>query len=119
MECQIEVDSYDGMMAKFSSTTMRVARRQHKCQECLAAIEPGESYEINRGLWDDEWSTFKTCSVCLEIRKHLFCSWIYGCMWEDLAEELRWDTLDLSGLAGMSKAAMESLSETCDRAWEE
>lgn len=44
----------------------RVARKEHKCCECLEAIKPGERYYIFVGIWDrsSSWKTFKTCKFC-------------------------------------------------------
>jgi len=61
------------------------ARKPHDCCECNRAIEPGESYEVVRGLWDGQWGAYKTCLGCVRIREHL-CSggWSHG----DLAEQV-------------------------------
>jgi predicted metal-dependent phosphoesterase TrpH len=54
--------------AVFEDRTIK-ARGTHSCCECGSEISPGEEYQRCKGLWDGEWSTFKTCSVCEEIRK--------------------------------------------------
>ena len=44
-----------------------IARNSHTCCECGSNINPGEKYQLVKGLWDGEWSKFKTCSVCEKI----------------------------------------------------
>ena len=61
--------SCDGDPASFYISEDRKARKQHKCYECRAVIEPGERYEHARGCWEGTISTFKTCVLCLEIRQ--------------------------------------------------
>lgn len=70
-------------------TSRRVhAGRAHRCCECDHPIAKGESHEIDKGLWDGRWDTFRTCLLCVEIRGHFDCGggWIYECLWSDLEE---------------------------------
>ena len=45
-----------------------IARRQHSCCECGSLIQPGEQYELVRGVWDGQFDTYKTCSFCASAR---------------------------------------------------
>lgn len=50
-------------------------------------IQPGETYELVKGLWDGSWETHKTCLGCTRIRQH-FCpgGWIYTMLAEQVAD---------------------------------
>lgn len=77
----------DGEAAKvFASKTVKAAK-EHHCTECRETIAKGSSHEYAKGLWDGEWSTYRTCLSCVEIRTHFGCNgWIYGQLWQDLEE---------------------------------
>ncbi len=75
------------------------ARKPHKCYECRGGIPSGETYEKIAGVWDGEFSEFKTCARCSELRDWArisvpcFC-WIYGDLHEnvrDMVTEVRGD----------------------------
>lgn len=55
-------------LPEVSSSTHPIARKEHTCCECRGTIKPGERYYKFTGVWDAEWSTYKTCSDCEEIR---------------------------------------------------
>ena len=74
-------------------TSIIVARKEHRCCECGEVIKPGQRYERVKGLWDEYWSTFKTCIPCATIRSDFMsCGWIYGRLWEELANIYCGDT---------------------------
>ena len=50
--------------------TNPTANKQHICCECGSKIQPGESYELIKGVWGGEFQTFKTCSFCGSVRNH-------------------------------------------------
>lgn len=108
MGCQI--DAADGVA---DSTyfdfghEFRKAKKIHKCCECEGEIQPGESYRYDKGKFDGDFFTEKTCALCAEIRSKLFCTWIFGEMWECLAQE---SVFTLS-LADLSEAAIDELNE--------
>lgn len=104
MTCQIDSGEH-GDVASLEHYDVRTARKPHKCCECQETIRPGENYEVSRLLYDGRWDTFKTCSLCLEIRNKVFCSWIFGTIWEDLANE---DVFSIS-LAELSVPAIEKI----------
>ena len=68
----------------------RKAAKDHKCDECGGTIRKGENYEYVTGLWEGQWSTFRTCPDCIPIRCDIAngpggCGgWAHGAMLEDL-----------------------------------
>lgn len=83
MNCIVScVDDYDG--PEFFSSNMRKARTTHRCGECLREIKPGERYEHAAGMWDGNFYTHKTCSVCVELREK-FCE---GYTYENVLGEI-------------------------------
>lgn len=56
---------------EFCEEKILKAAKHHKCTECGGSIFPGERYERVSGLWDGEFSTYKTCPRCLEIRGYV------------------------------------------------
>lgn len=65
----------------------RTARKEHVCGECDEPINPGQQYEVAKGVWNGEFYTFKTCEVCVRIRDR-FCphGFIYGEVQELVSE---------------------------------
>lgn len=64
-----------------------VARKSHVCGECRREITPGERYEVVKGVWDGDFSTYKTCLSCCRVRDDLMgCGWYFGSVWSDLKE---------------------------------
>ncbi len=74
------------------------ARKPQTCCECGDAINPGDRYEVVSGKWEGEWSCFKSCLPCKEIREAFCCEgWTYGTLWEDaegFVEEFTMGCLD-------------------------
>ena len=70
-----------------------VARKEHKCCECLSVISPGERYERVSGVWDGEFGVFKTCMVCAEVREAAMARYRFDdsipfeCLWEIVGVE--------------------------------
>ena len=86
-------------VAEFMTQRIKTALKQHGCYECGCSIEPGTKYEETAGKWDGDFSTFRTCHLCLEVRNWAqisvpcFC-WTFGEMLENvqgLVEEARRD----------------------------
>ena len=79
------VTDYDE--AEFYESEIRIAGQTHICCECQGIINIGEKYEDVIGIWDTFESQYKTCSVCLKVRKDFMeCGWIHGSMWDDIHE---------------------------------
>lgn len=65
------------------------ARKEYKCAECSRTIKIGEQYQSDRYLFDGRFSIHRTCMQCMVCREWLQkeCSgWLYGGIYEDLAE---------------------------------
>lgn len=56
------IDGCDPNELSFSAK--RRARKEHKCSECRRTILPGESYQLNKALFDGCWNVNKVCSHC-------------------------------------------------------
>lgn len=68
------------------------ARKPHKCAECGRTIEPGETYRLERFVFDGKMSAHKTCSHCLAARNWLGAEcggWIFGGVANDLREHVQ------------------------------
>jgi hypothetical protein len=75
--------------AEVCGMLMVKARKPATCCECGDPIRPGDRYEVTSGKWDGEWSSFKTCLPCKEIRETFCCEgWVYGTLWRDAAESI-------------------------------
>lgn len=55
----------------FYATHKLTASKQHKCDECFRAIQPGEQYEYAVGKWNGDFDRFKTCSRCLALKEYV------------------------------------------------
>jgi hypothetical protein len=86
MACQID-NASDGELVTLERHSTVTARKAHRCGECRAEIKIGESYEISKQLFEGEWTSFRSCLICVEIRDKLFCSWTWGGIWDDLVGE--------------------------------
>lgn len=47
----------------------RKARKPHKCSLCLRTIDPGETYEYQRNIYDGHIYTWKECAHCDGMRR--------------------------------------------------
>lgn len=117
MPCSIDVDS-DYMKCDLHVSKVVKAKKHHKCCECGNIINPGEEYEKVVGKWDGYFSEYKTCKVCLEIRKNIFCSWCYSTMWQDL-----WNDTDAGRyfeygmIDGLSLEAIDKIEKYFEKEW--
>ena len=88
MSCVCDYDA-----PAFYQVEKHAARKQHCCEECRRAIQPGETYEKARGKWDGRLDTFKTCARCVALREHIkahvpcFC-WSHGNLLDDMRTEV-------------------------------
>lgn len=73
----------------FHSERVVRAAKVHHCCECGVEIAKGERYQVVSGAWDGEFSTFRTCLACVEIRLAFCCDgWTYTQLWEDICEQM-------------------------------
>ena len=82
--CSCDWDDYE--RPSVFTRKIKKARKEHRCCECREPISVGAHYEFISGLWDSEWSTFKTCLTCAQIRVD-FCA-PFGMLRETLRETL-------------------------------
>ena len=87
--CECDIDGY----WSFYSSQRRKAKREHRCDECRATIQPGEIYEYAAGKQEGEMWSSKTCAACLElidfIRAHVPCYCrIYGDLFGDRLRDI-------------------------------
>jgi hypothetical protein len=73
---------------EFYSPRIVIASKQHKCDECARAIQPGERYEYVVGKWDGRFDRFKTCARCLDLKEYVMATvpclcWAHGNIIDD------------------------------------
>lgn len=79
----VDCDAY----AEFQSTVIRKARKPFKCGECGREFGPKTEYEYSVGKWDGDFSDFKTCLDCMNIREAFRCGgYALGGLWEELEQ---------------------------------
>jgi hypothetical protein len=100
--------------AAFSSKETRRAAKAYVCCECEAPIPKGERHELYSGKWDGDFSAFRTCLSCVEIRDHFACSsgWTFTQVWDDIKSNF-FPTMTAGGpcMEGLSPAAKARLFE--------
>ena len=74
--------------ASLCNATYRVARKEHKCTECVRSISVGTKHKLIKMLYDGAWESYRICTLCDEIGKHFACgqSRVIGALWTDLEE---------------------------------
>lgn len=111
------LSGHHGDVAKVHRRKVVKAAKDHTCTECHEVIPRGTKYERVEGLWDDTWSTFRTCLSCVEIRSHFACDdasgegrWVYGEVWTQLEDNFFPD-MRAGGpcMQGLSPAAKDRL----------
>lgn len=90
MSCYCDYD-YDA--PEFYVASRRVARKQHRCEECNCPILPGEKYENVSAKWEGDFSIVKTCHHCLALRDWVVANipcacWLHGNMLEGLQQSI-------------------------------
>jgi hypothetical protein len=89
------------------------ASKPYRCGECRAVINPGETYERFKGLWDGEWSTFVTCAGCADVRQNVAPCEPYPELWEHFSA---WaDDIGPGHLDRLSPAGLEKLQAMLDK----
>jgi hypothetical protein len=88
------IDNCDGFAVVLHSRQQR-ARITHRCTECRREIGPGETYLVERTVFEGEATSHKFCAHCQEVRAYLLaeCSgFAYGQIEEDIREHWCGDT---------------------------
>lgn len=121
MECSCSIDmDYDGSGPDRHTEKIRTARKTHVCFECVKDIQPGEQYEYASGLWDGEYSIYKTCLDCKSIRDTFFSSWVYTQVWEAFQDEFGYvdSVVPESCIAELTPGARARVCEFIESGWE-
>lgn len=81
-------DYDEGESCELFNSRVIVARKDHLCCECKEPIRKGDSYHFERGKWEGEFSSFKTCRECAEIRTIFSCGggFLYRSLWDQMRE---------------------------------
>jgi hypothetical protein len=92
VECYCDYD----LAPSLYNARIHTARKVHRCYECRGHILPGERYEAASGIWDGEFSVYKTCGHCRDIRtwtgNNIECArrcWTHGDMISEMEEHIR------------------------------
>jgi len=67
------VTSSDYDVASIYDCKIVKARKTYTCCECGEEIKKGAKYEHVSGLWDGNWEHYKTCLLCVRIRRDVYC----------------------------------------------
>lgn len=88
---------FDGDTAEVFEQDNRKARKDYKCCECDRQIAKGSLYQFCKMLFEGEWSTYRTCLPCAEIRKAFSCEGecLGGVFWDEMEELFR--DIEVSG----------------------
>ena len=122
MDCSCMIDGYDVWEsgAEGYSATQPTARKVHSCYECGREIAPGENYERYVAFGDDSASTFKTCLDCLSVRDLLFCTWVFGEIWQELQEQIiNGIRFSETCIAMLTKPARDKVCDMIEESWDE
>lgn len=55
------------------------ARKEHTCCECGVTVRKGDVHQFIQGVWDGQWSRYRSCIECAQVR-----DWVYD-------QLTRWD----------------------------
>lgn len=62
----------DGVCA-FSTSVIRTARKDHRCEGCSRIIKRGRMYQVEKSVSNDTgWVIEKSCMTCATIMKRFF-----------------------------------------------
>ena len=85
--CGVCISADYGEAADVYNSQIRRAAKPHKCFECDKEIAVGEKHEYVSSLYEGEWSSWRTCLVCAEIRDAFYCDGsLSGQVWDDMRE---------------------------------
>jgi hypothetical protein len=94
---------------------VRRARKRHRCGECRGLIEPGHHYWESRGLWDGQWSTYRTCGSCSVVGRNLVDCYSFCALAECIEEELDLSDRTLGRDARIAYAGMRRRRRHAER----
>ena len=130
MECACSIDpdyDYDGEYRREDSASedSAISAADVECTECGRTITAGTTYEKTvfhkYGKDGDTVEDEQICNVCpdcLSLRSTFFCSFAYGCLWEDFRTHVE-ETNDFpyALLAELTPAARTMACEAIEEAW--
>ncbi len=67
------------------STKLVKARKEHRCVECSRVIPVGYTHERVNILYEGQWSTYRTCRLCVAVAADFFspeCGRMVCGLWE-------------------------------------
>jgi hypothetical protein len=97
-------------------STIRTARKEHRCFECREPILPGQRYEFTSGIFDGDPFSQKICLPCVEIGQALYCDGrMFGMLWEDIEEQIFHERL--MNAACLDKLSTLEAKEFLQRRW--
>lgn len=120
MQCACIYCDVEEAGAAVETIKKHTARKEHKCTECGDIIKPGEQYEKVTGLWNNKWSTYKTCMDCISIRDEFFCEgWYYGQIWDYLCDHIREAEGQISSdcITSLTPGAQEVVFDIIEDVW--
>jgi hypothetical protein len=107
--CDFALGDFEGESFELYCTRMLTARREHKCCECSGVIPRGVQYENVVGKWDGEFSRYKTCLLCVEIRDKFGSSGsTFTTLWEEVVDGL-FPMMNFGCMDGLSTEARNVL----------
>lgn len=79
---------FDGDMAEVFHAKNVKARKDYACSECNRPIPKGTIHQFAKLFGDREWSSYRTCLPCAEIRAAFCCEGeqFGGVFWEQMEE---------------------------------
>ena len=113
MGCSCSIDQDYADPVELLVQTNPVAHKVHICDECEEEIPKGQKYSRHKYLFDGRFEVHKTCKNCLSVRGALFCSWIYGTLWESVEEEFQ-ESDELPNAECMMELTKPARDKFCD-----
>ena len=121
MTCTCILDVDVGEPIEVLRESYPIARKQHVCYECGKTIAIGERYFKEATVFCGKFEVYKTCLECLSIRDNLTCSFYYGRVLEDVAEEIvdSGGNVDESCIANLTPKARNWVCDIIEKTWED
>lgn len=127
MDCACAIDPSYGCDEAYSHTepAMITSDSVEKCTECSGKIQPGTQHEHITFTYpespNERRETCLTCPDCLSLRKNFFCSWAYGCLWDDFSEYVQeyLEDFPYALLAKLTPAARANACDIIEEEWAE
>lgn len=90
----MSADDYldDDNVADLAFGVERKARKNYTCDCCGESINAGEQYDHFKWLFDERWSSCRTCQRCVDFCRELNEAKVLTKQWrgEGLLEAIRW-----------------------------